>query len=125
MGAMAASRVQVLLVERKSSATSIDAKPANCGVTVAGGTWGLALQQSALPSHGMIMCTQQMCVAVCAGTTHVPTDSSSIAIKEMATAVREVIPRNIVVRLSCPQNLAVIGITGTRFVCIVMKREMP
>jgi hypothetical protein len=73
----------------------------------------------------MIMCTQQMCVAVCAGTTHVPTDSSSIAIKEMATAVREVIPRNIVVRLSCPQNLAVIGITGTRFVCIVMKREMP
>jgi hypothetical protein len=44
----------------------------------------------------MVMCMQQMCVAACAGTTHVPTDSSSIAISEMATAVRGVSPRNIV-----------------------------
>jgi len=121
--AIAASRVQLLFAERKSSATSIDAKPANSGVTDAGGTWGLALQQSALPSHGMFICMQQLCVAACAGTTHVPTDSSRIAIREMATAVREVIPRNIAVRLPRPENLAVMDITGTPFVCIVMKRD--
>lgn len=94
--ATTASRAELLFAERKSSVASIGAKPAKSGVTVAGGTCGLALQQSALPSHGMVMCMQQMCVAACAGTTHAPTDSSSIAISEMATAVRGVSPRNIV-----------------------------
>jgi hypothetical protein len=101
--------------------TSIDAKPANSGVTVAGGGCGLALQQSALPSHGMIMCMQQLCVAACAGITHVPADSSSIASREMAIAVRWLIPCNMVSAYLFTGNPAVTNITLAKFACIVVK----
>ncbi len=96
-GAIAASRdAEPLAAERKSSVTLLDAKPGKSGVTVAGGICGLTLQQSALPSHGMLMCMQQLCVAGCAGTTHVPTDSSNIPIRVMATAVRWPTPSSMV-----------------------------
>jgi hypothetical protein len=43
---------------------------------------------------GMLMCEQQLCVAGCAGNTHVPTENSNALIKAMATAVRGLKVRN-------------------------------
>lgn len=96
-GAIAVLRAaEPLAAERKSSVTLMDAKPEKSGVTVAGGVCGMTLQQSALPSQGILMCMQQRWVVDCAGTTQVPTDSRNTPIRVMATAVRRVIPRNIV-----------------------------
>ncbi len=79
------------------SATSMGAKPANTGVTVAGGTWGLAVQQPALTDpQGMSICEQQLCGACCVGSTQVPTDSSNTPIRVMATVICWLIPRSIV-----------------------------
>jgi hypothetical protein len=64
-------------------------------VIAAGGVRGLAVQQvdlSGIP--GMLMCEQQLCVAACAGNTHVPTDNSKTLIMTMATAVRWLKVRN-------------------------------
>ena len=73
---------------RKSSAMSIGMKPAATGLMVAGGIWGRTVQQLALrDSHGMLICMQQVWVAGCAGSTQVPTVSSSTPNREVATAV--------------------------------------
>ena len=96
-GAIAASRdAEPLAAERKSSVTLLDAKPGKSGVTVAGGICGLTLQQSALPSHGMLMCMQHRCVVGCAGSTQVATDSSNTPTRVMATSVRWPTPRSMV-----------------------------
>jgi hypothetical protein len=90
-----------LATEKTSAVTLMDAKPEKSGVTVAGGTCGMTLQQSAFPSHGMLMCVQQLCVADCAGITQVPTDSSNIPIMVIATAVRWLSRHNMAIRLPC------------------------
>lgn len=74
---------------RKSSATSMEVKPANTGETVAGGICGWAVQQAAFrDSQGMLICMQQLWVACCAGTTQVPIDNNHTTMKVMVTAVR-------------------------------------
>lgn len=89
--------VELARAGRYSCTTSMDAKPAKIGVTVAGGAWGRTMQQLALvPLHGMLMCMQQLCAAGCAGATHVPTDSSNTPIRVMATAVRRPTPCSMV-----------------------------
>jgi len=85
------------LAGRDSCTACMDAAPANTCVTFAGGAWGLMAQQLALSDwHGRLICMQQLCVACCAGSTHVPTDSSSTPTMVMATAVRWPTIRNIV-----------------------------
>ena len=80
--------VELLTEGRKSSATSMEVKPANTGETVAGGICGWAVQQAAFrDSQGMLICMQQVWVAGCAGSTQVPTVSSSTPNREVATAV--------------------------------------
>lgn len=98
IGATTASHnMEWRLAGKTSGATSIDARPANTGVTDAGGTWGPAVQQLALrDSQGMIMCEQQPCDAGSAWTTQVPTDSSNTPTRVMTSAVRWPTPRSMV-----------------------------
>jgi hypothetical protein len=97
-GAAATSLDEMVLpAGRVVSAASICAKSVKNGVTVAGGTWGVAVQQLAFgESQGMPIWEQQLCVARPEGSTHVPTDSSSTPIREIPIAARWLIPRNIV-----------------------------
>jgi len=61
-GAITASGdMELSLAGRNSRATSIDAIPGNTGVTVAGGIWGLTVQQLALIDwQGMFIWEQQL-----------------------------------------------------------------
>ena len=86
---------ELSLAGRDTSVAAICVNPENTAVTTAGGACGLAVQQFVLAgAHGILICEQQLCVACCAGSTHVPTENSSTPIRATATAVRWLIPRN-------------------------------
>ena len=86
---------ELSLAGRDTCVAAICVIPENVAVTTAGGTCGLAVQQLALAgAHGILMCWQQLCVACCAGSTHVPTENSSTPIRATTTAVRWLSPRN-------------------------------
>jgi hypothetical protein len=115
-GAIAVSRdMELSSAGRKSAATSMDAKPANTEGTVAGGVWGLAVQQLALSdSQGLLIWEQQRCIVCCAGSMQAPTESSNIPTRVMATAVRWLIRHSMAISLPCMEILAVTCITGCR-----------
>ena len=87
---------ELSLAGRDTCVAAICVIPEYVDVTTAGGTCGLGAQQLALAgAQGILICEQQLCVACCAGSTHVPTENSSTPIRATATAVRWLNPRNI------------------------------